>query len=142
VNRWAWVRDNALPLLLRWFLGGVFLVAAVPKILHPDQFAIDISHYRLMPYAWINLLAITLPWVELAAGALLVARVWARASAWAITGMMVMFVAVIASALARGLNIECGCFGTIAGRRIGLTSLAFDLALLGAAIWLSWRERD
>ena len=137
----TWIRHHGLSLLLRCILGGVFLVAAVPKILHPAQFAIDISNYRLLPHVWIHLLAITLPWVELLAAALLILGVWTRASAWVITGMMVMFVTVISSALARGLNIECGCFGTVAGRRIGLASLALDLALLAIALCLSWPER-
>lgn len=139
---WARFREQFLPLAFRWILGGIFLVAAAPKILHPDKFAIDISHYRLLPYAWIHLLAVTLPWIELVAGAMLILGAWVRASAWVITGMMVMFVAVIASAIARGLNIECGCFGTVAGRQIGLTSLLFDLGLLGIAVWLSYRARD
>lgn len=51
---WARFREQFLPLAFRWILGGIFLVAAAPKILHPDKFAIDISHYRLLPYAWIN----------------------------------------------------------------------------------------
>jgi uncharacterized membrane protein YphA (DoxX/SURF4 family) len=128
-----------LPLAFRWVLGGVFLVAAAPKILNPDKFAIDISNYRLLPYAWIHLLAITLPWIELVAGGLLVLGAWVRASSWIITGMMVVFVGVIASALARGLNIECGCFGTVLGRQIGLTSLAADVVLLAMAGWLCGR---
>ena len=134
--------EKVLPLVFRLIVGGVFLIAAVPKILHPDKFAIDISHYRLLPYAWIHLLAITLPWIELVAGVLLILGVWLRASAWIITGMMVMFVVVIASALARGLNIDCGCFGTIAGRQIGMTSLLMDLGLIAMSVWLSWRAKD
>ena len=139
---WTRFREQLLPLAFRWILGGMFLAAAAPKILHPDKFAIDISHYRMLPHAWIHLLAITLPWIELVAGAMLILGAWVRASAWVITGMMIMFVGVIASALARGLNIECGCFGTVAGRQIGLTSLILDLALLGMALWLCRRLRD
>ncbi len=135
-------RDKLLPIALRWILGGVFIVAGVPKILQPGEFAVAISNYRLLPHEWINLVAITLPWIEVIAGLMLIVGAWVRASAVVVLGMMVMFVTVIAYALARGLNIECGCFGTVAGRKIGLMSLATDAALLGMSVWLSWRSRD
>ena len=135
-------QEKYLALIFRLALGGVFIFAAMPKIVSPENFATAISNYRMLPNAWLNLMAITLPWIELLAGALLVAGVWVRASAWTVTGMCLMFLVAIASAVWRGLNIDCGCFGTVAGRRFGLTSLAFDAALLAMAVWLSWRERD
>jgi uncharacterized membrane protein YphA (DoxX/SURF4 family) len=138
----ALLQDKILPLIFRLALGGVFIFAAVPKIIAPEKFAQAISNYRMLPNEWLNLLAITLPWVELLAGILLVVGAWVRASAWAVTGMCVMFLVAISSAVSRGLNIDCGCFGTVSGRRIGLASLAFDIALLGMAVWLSWCERD
>ena len=136
------IQEKYLVLIFRLALGGVFIFAAIPKIISPENFAASIANYRMLPNAWLNLMAITLPWVELLAGALLVAGVWVRASAWAVTAMCVMFLIAIASAVSRGLNIDCGCFGTVAGRRIGMTSLAFDAALLAMAVWLSWRDRD
>ena len=135
-------QEKYLALIFRLVLGGVFIYAAIPKIVAPENFATSISNYRMLPNAGLNLMAITLPWVELLAGGLLVAGVWVRASAWTVTGMCVMFLVAISSAVWRGLNIDCGCFGTVAGRRIGMTSLVFDAALLAMAVWLSLRERD
>ena len=55
--------------------------------------------------------AITLPWIEIVAGVLLVIGLWARAAAFMCVGMNVVFIIAIISALRRGLDISCGCFG-------------------------------
>jgi len=128
--------------ILRLALGGIFIAAGVVKIINPAGFASDISNYRMLPHEWINLLAITLPWIEVAAGLLLITGPWKRASALAIMLMMVVFLAAISQATARGLNIKCGCFGTVEGRKVGLIALAEDTAMFFAAVWLICRERD
>ena len=128
--------------ILRLILGGIFVYAGVVKIINPAAFATDIGNYRMLPHEWINLLAITLPWIEVAAGLLLITGPWKRASALAIMLMMVVFLAAISQATARGLNIKCGCFGTVEGRKVGLIALAEDTAMFFAAVWLICRERD
>ena len=133
--------EKILNIALRLILGGVFIFAGVLKIYEPGKFAQDIGNYRIVPHDLLNLFAITLPWVEVLAGLFLIFGIWFRASAVVVLGMTVMFFVAISSALARGLNIECGCFGTVGARRIGLTSLAFDTALLGMAVWLTWRAQ-
>lgn len=128
--------------LLRLALGGVFIYAAASKIYAPDKFAIAISNYRLLPHELVNLAAITVPWVEIVTGLLLILGVWARANALILLGLTIVFLFMISSALARGLNIECGCFGTVGGRRVGLTNLAFDALLMAMAAVLVWRLKD
>lgn len=129
-------------LLVRLALGGVFIYASVTKIYAPDKFALAISNYRLLPHELIHLAAITVPWVEVVTGLLLILGVWPRANALILLGLTTVFLFMISSALARGLNIECGCFGTVGGRKVGLTSLAFDALLLGMAALLVWRLKD
>jgi len=130
---------------LNWFLrlavGGAFIVAGVLKITAPAKFAIDVSNYRLLPHELINLVAILLPWIEVVAGLFAVLGIWLRAAALVIAALTVMFFLVITSALARGLNIECGCFGTIGGRHIGLVNLAIDSTLLCLAALLVRRAK-
>ncbi|HVM61571.1 MAG TPA: MauE/DoxX family redox-associated membrane protein [Verrucomicrobiae bacterium] len=107
----------------------------------PDltQFAQDVGNYHVPPRALANTVAITLPWIELLAGGLLIAGVWKRASAWVITAMMVVFLVAIAWALAHGYDIRCGCFGTVEARKVGVLALGEDFVLLAMAAWLAWR---
>ena len=131
-----------LNFILRLVLGGIFLYAGAIKIVNPAAFATGIGNYRLLAHEWLNLLAITLPWIEVIAAAVLIAGVWKRASALLIALMLVVFLVAIGQAVARNLNIDCGCFGTVAGRKVGLMGLGEDLAMLAGALWLTWRERD
>ena len=54
--------------------------------------------------------------------------------------MLVVFLLAIGQAVGARLNIECGCFGTVEGRKVGLVALAEDAVMLAAAAWLAWRE--
>lgn len=145
-------------LILRLILGGIFLASAIVKISNvqvshyhvtqfsyaPDlkQFAQDVTNYHVPPRELANLVAITLPWIELLAGGLLVCGIWKRASALVITAMMILFLGAISWALAHGYDISCGCFGTVDARKVGTTALAQDAVLLLMAIWLSSRPED
>ena len=112
------VKASRINWLLRFIVGGAFFLAGALKIADPAQFALDVTNYRLLPPELINLVAIILPWIELVAGLFVLAGIWLRAGSFILTSLTVMFLFVILSALARGLNIECGCFGTIGGRHV------------------------
>ncbi|MEI7731891.1 MAG: MauE/DoxX family redox-associated membrane protein [Verrucomicrobiota bacterium] len=128
--------------MLRLLVGGAFVAAGALKIADPAKFAQDVSNYRLVPHELINLVAILVPWLEVTAGLFVLAGIWLQAAALVITSLTVLFFAIIVSALVRGLNIECGCFGTIGGKHIGLVNLAIDSTLLVLASLLAWRSRD
>lgn len=115
--------------ILRWIVGGAFVFAGVLKIADPAKFAADVGNYRLVPHEFINLVAILLPWIEVTAGSFLLVGVWVRGAALLIAGMTAFFMLVIVSALARGLNIQCGCFGTVGGSHVGLVNLGIDATL-------------
>ena len=129
-----------LNMLLRLIVGGAFVVAGALKVADPAKFALDVSNYRLVPYELINLVAILLPWIEITAGLFVLAGIWLRAAALVITSLTVMFLVLIVSALARGLNIECGCFGTVGGKHIGLVNLVIDSSLLALSALLVKRS--
>jgi len=128
--------------ILRLVVGGVFVFAAVLKILDPAMFATDIANYRLLPRALVHPVAILLPWVELGAGLMLVLGVWRRASALVISILCFVFLIAIGQALARGLDVHCGCFGTVSAGPIGWRNLLIDLALLLMAGWLTARQKE
>jgi putative oxidoreductase len=113
----------------------------VLKVADPAKFALDVDHYRLVPYGLINLVAILIPWIEITAGAFVLSGIWLRAAALVIAGLATMFFFAIVSALARGLNIECGCFGTVGGKHIGLINLAIDTLCFSLAALLAKRSK-
>jgi uncharacterized membrane protein YphA (DoxX/SURF4 family) len=128
--------------ILRVGLGGLFVYAGIMKLGDPTQFAIEITNYRMAPglAPWA---AIILPYVEIACGvgAIVLTQRWRRAAALAITGMLVLFTVAVVAALARGINIDCGCFGGGASPVDSFT-VARDVALFGASLALVVIDRE
>ena len=135
-------RAACIQWVLRLLVGGAFVLAGGLKITDPAKFAGDVGNYRVVPHELINLVAILMPWIEVVAGAFVLAGVWLRASALVIVSLTAMFFVLIVSALVRGLNIECGCFGTIGGKHIGLFNLAIDSTLFLLASLLAKRTQQ
>jgi uncharacterized membrane protein YphA (DoxX/SURF4 family) len=92
-------------------LGGVLFLAGYLKVDEPDKSQMAVRAYEMLPISLANLLGLVLPVVEVAIGALLILGSLTRFMA-ALGGFtMVIFIIAIAQAWARGLNIDCGCFG-------------------------------
>jgi putative oxidoreductase len=108
----TWRGHAVFALAARLYLGAIFLLACWHKILHPAAFALDIATYQILPLGLVNLQAIVLPWVELAAGLMLLVGFRTRAAALLVAGMMAMFTVAIAIAVAKGLDMSCGCFAS------------------------------
>lgn len=115
--------------LCRLLLGGVFVWAGAVKALDVTAFAGQVAAYQLLPYAWNYAVAATLPYVELLAGVLLLINVRVKPAALLAALLNTAFIVVLLSVLARGLNIDCGCFGPDAGTT-PLQALGRDLVLL------------
>lgn len=121
---------------LRLGIAGVYLFAAVPKIIDPWAFARAINNFRIVPLDIIPPLALWLPPLEaLAALAALTGLLYRGGLVW-LTGMSIAFAAGIASAILRKLDIDCGCFGTLARSSASLPHLALNLATAAAGIIL------
>jgi uncharacterized membrane protein YphA (DoxX/SURF4 family) len=113
--------------------GIVFLWAALPKIGDPQLFAVHVHNFRLVPVAAENLVAMTLPWIELVAALSLVLGIRSRSGAFVSLALLVVFTAAVGAAVARGLDIECGCFGTDDGSVVGATKLLVNAGLVAVA---------
>ena len=126
----------------RLLLGAVWLVAGASKITDLDASVRAVRAYRLLPETAAQVVGAGLPVVELLLGVLLVVGAGVRAAAAVSAVLMLAFVVGIASAWARGLRIDCGCFGSggelDAGQdpTYGL-ELARDAALLVVAVLLA-----
>jgi uncharacterized membrane protein YphA (DoxX/SURF4 family) len=119
--------------LCRLLLGGVFVWAGAVKALDVPAFAGQVAAYRLLPYAWNYAVAATLPYVELLAGALLLGNFKVRPATALLATLNSIFIVVLGSVLARGLEIDCGCFGPDAGTT-PWQALGRDLLLLALAV--------
>lgn len=127
-----------LLLAMRLYLGWIFLSACFHKIIYPALFAVDVATYDILPLVLINLMAIVLPWIELAAGLMLVSGFRARAGAVLTAGMMAIFVAAISVALSKGLHMSCGCFASegAAEDPISVLTVLRDLGWLSISLWI------
>jgi putative oxidoreductase len=131
--------ERAIAVILRWSLALVFLYAAVGKIANPGEFAEQIDNYRLLPWILVGLVAVVLPWLELFSALALLSGRWLRGASLWIMVMNTVFIIAIASAMIRGLDIECGCFAVQAeASRVGLQRLAEDFLFLLAAGMIYW----
>ena len=98
-------------LLSRLTLGGVLFAAGWLKIFTPAKSQMAVRAYEVLPISLANFLGIFLPWFEVGLGVLLILGIAVRLSAFFGGALMVVFIAAISQAWARGLSIDCGCFG-------------------------------
>ncbi|MFO7525546.1 MAG: MauE/DoxX family redox-associated membrane protein [Ignavibacteriaceae bacterium] len=120
--------------LLRIFLGFVFIYAGAEKISDPSAFSTSISNYRLLPIFLVNFFAITMPWIEVAAGIMLIFGISVKENAFILNTLLLVFIIAIAISLARGLSIDCGCFGK--GNQIGIQKLIENSIMFSAGVLL------
>ena len=122
--------NKYLLLLFRIIVGFVFIYAGILKISDPAGFSDAINNYDLLPLSFVNFFAITLPWIELVAGLFLLFGISVKESSFIISVMLVVFILAIIISLGRGLNIDCGCFGTNSGTKVGIIKLVENIILL------------
>jgi uncharacterized membrane protein YphA (DoxX/SURF4 family) len=137
------LKNKTLLVVFRLVLGGLFVYAGVVKVLDPLGFAQDIRNYRLVGQSLSFIAAIVLPWLEILAGVALAAGVWKRASALIISGLLVFFILLTLVTIARGLDVECGCFGALS-RKSGFGVILEDLGMLfmGLCLLFAPERRD
>ncbi len=130
----------------RLALGALFIWAAWSKVgpaNGPQIFSASIQAYKLdLPDHMIALAAFGVPWTELLVGITLILGIWTRASAAVVFGMLAMFIGLGISALYRGLEIKCGCFGDRTLLCTGGVSVChvmqngvFAVLALGVLVW-------
>lgn len=118
---------------LRVALGAIFVYAAWVKLRDPWQlFAMSIDAYRVLPLGMVELTARVVPWLELALGLWLIAGFWLRISGALVSLLLLTFFGLMVRAYAKGMAIDCGCFGP--GEAISWKTLLRDGTLAAAAL--------
>lgn len=132
---------NWLELAIRLAIGFLFIYASVQKLMHPEKFAVVIYNYRVLPYELVNLVAILVPWLEIAIGFTLICGIWLETAAFLLSALMLGFTVLIISAITRGLNIECGCFNLAeSGSLVSWRRVIEDLVLMTCGIIILFRH--
>jgi uncharacterized membrane protein YphA (DoxX/SURF4 family) len=122
-------------------IGVLMAWAGLAKIGNLHGFAEQLHNFRMMPVPFENLIAISLPWIELVAALALIFGIRARAGAILASLLLAAFTMAVFVAMARGLDIECGCFGTHDSTRVGWVKIGQNLSMLALAAVGSIRGR-
>jgi uncharacterized membrane protein YphA (DoxX/SURF4 family) len=138
---WPWISTG-----VRLGLATVWLVAGVLKIQDLAGSGRAVNAYEIFPYEVAKVIGAAQPFLEIALGLLLLAGLAVRLSAGISAVLLLIFIAGIAWAWARGLQIDCGCFSAGGTLGAGQTpkyalDIARDIGFLVLAGFLLWRPQ-
>ena len=133
------ILKNYLILIVRVLLGAVFLWASFDKIIDPSKFARDISNYHIIPFGLENIIAIVLPWLEFFIGSGLILGLFVDGAVLLSGFLLIAFNVLIAQAILRGFNIDCGC-GLKEGQLVGVEKLLENFVFFGGAYLVYLRK--
>ena len=134
-----------ITLLARLVLGAVLLVAGGLKAFVPAEAASAVAAYKILPTQIAHIVGYARPWLEIAIGVLLSIGVSVRMMSFVSGAIMLVFIAAIISVWARGILIDCGCFGgggvidpsqAAKAHRAYAIEIARDLGLALCALYL------
>lgn len=114
------LKNKYLVTIFRVLFATIFIFAGIEKIADPESFAVSIENYRLVPIWSVNFFAILIPWIEVVAGILLLFGYQIKDNMILLNGLLIIFTIMIIIAVLRGLDINCGCFGTKHAQKVGL----------------------
>ncbi len=118
-----------LVLFVRWLLGGGLILSSVLHLTNPYRFVESVGNYRIVAGTFAVLVGSYLPFIQLVCGISLICGIFTRGANIVAVALAVTFCFAQASVLVRGLDIECGCFGTYSSD-VGFTSLISAAAML------------
>lgn len=137
----GFLRRKEIILLLRLIVGVTFVYASFEKILHPNQFAIAVRSYQIIPVSLSNLFTLSVVWAEAVAATFLIVGLFTRQAAGAILLLTSMFTVAIGIVLVKGMVIDCGCFGSDGGTPVDLISLIRNILLIAACVLIMRYDR-
>jgi uncharacterized membrane protein YphA (DoxX/SURF4 family) len=139
-KRWPTARPW-IGILCRLGLAAVWLVAGGVKVGDLAGSGRAVAAYRLMPFELARVVGAALPFIELALGVLLLVGLATRFAGAVSAALLTVYIVGISAAWARGLSIDCGCFGgggqLAAGQHPNyLPDILRDIGLLLASAFL------
>jgi len=132
---------TTLSFICRIILGGMFVTAGLAKISDPVRFLLTLREFRIFPDMIERFMAVTVPWLEFILGLFLLLGLLYRTSALLFAGLNGVFIVAIGSVLARGIKVDCGCFGLLADvlhlpDHADGKAIARNLVLIGLSVYV------
>ena len=132
-------------LLARLVVGGIWIWAGLLKVGDPASSVTAVRAYQLLPYDLAETVGHLLPVLELTVGVVLVLGLVTRVSGAVSALLQVAFIIGISSVWARGISINCGCFGDGGADPDAIShypwEIARDAGLFLASAYLVWKPR-
>jgi uncharacterized membrane protein YphA (DoxX/SURF4 family) len=122
---------DGFALSCRFVVAFLLLIAAVPKLTDVGHFEQAVSGYGLLPTGAVSWVATWLPRLELLCAVALLVGIFVLPVALVAAALLTVFAFGVGVNLLRGRDIDCGCRGGIAPRKIGWGLVAGDLVLAG-----------
>jgi uncharacterized membrane protein YphA (DoxX/SURF4 family) len=134
------LRDGLASFVVRVILGLTFVLAGFAKALDTRSFLLTVQQLDLFPASAILPAAIVVIACEICFGLALLVGFQTRISAGLLAALLLSFVAVISFALVHGKAVDCGCFGSMASERLGVSVLLRDILMIAGCLWLIVRN--
>ena len=133
---WSFVRHPAVRWSARLAVGVLFIMAALGKMADPQEFVKEIANYKLtiLPAWGLRPAAIIVPWIELISGLAVIFTPWHKEAGGVLSFLLLFFIVIGTSAIVHGLDISCGCFGTLGATKVGWLFMFRNVALLILAL--------
>jgi uncharacterized membrane protein YphA (DoxX/SURF4 family) len=131
------LNNPIIHLIARLIVGYIFLTFAASKIAMPEKFANEIGNYGIMPFAILNIFALLLPWIEFFVGLMLILGIRLKANSIISAGLLIIFIAAVASAMMRGLDINCGC-SSVNPQHVGFPKIFENTGLTILSLLIAW----
>jgi uncharacterized membrane protein YphA (DoxX/SURF4 family) len=136
---------DAVGTLFRLGLAAVWLISGAIKAADPNQTFAAVKAYQILPSGLVSVVAAVLPFLELAFGVLVLVGIGQRLMGILSALLLLVYIAGVAQSWARGLTIDCGCFGgggqVAAGQTQYPQEILRDTGFLVLAVWLAVRPR-
>lgn len=122
--------------ILRTLFAAIFILSGTLKLQDIAGFIRTISFFRLLPVEFGPTFALTIIISEIVLGCLILINFWVRRSLYALIFLLAVFTTALLSAVIRGIDLSCGCFGPleIVIRNSGLRTVASIARNAGLAV--------
>ena len=129
----------ALTKVALFLVAAILGVAGAVKLPDPDGFALAVANYHLLPRQALTPVGYLLPPLEVVTALALLYPMTRRAGWLIASALFSIFALAIGSALIRGLDVSCGCFGQ--ALTVSWAHLVANLLLIGLCLWQVKRLR-